>query len=118
MDARLSSPPMTSDPLPLPLPPTARRRSEAPSSVLQRHGAEACSDEQLLALLLGSGEPARRMARRLIDRFGSLTDVVRAHPAELRIAGVGGSASLRITATAELGRRAARDWPADPWAIR
>jgi len=109
---------MTSEALPLPLPSTARRRVEAPSSVLERNGADACSDEQLLALLLGSGEPARRMARRLIDRFGSLTDVVRAHPAELRIAGVGGPAALRVTATAELGRRAARVWPAEPWAIR
>jgi len=109
---------MTSEAMPLPLAPTARRRSQPPSTLLERHGAEACSDEELLALLLGSGDPARRMARRLIDRFGGLTDVVRAHPAELRIAGVAGPASLRITATAELGRRAARDWPVDPWAIR
>src|SRR6187549_3594249 len=110
---------MTSEVLPLPLARgTRRREADQTASLLERSGPEACSDEQLLALLLGSGDPARRLARRLIDRFGSLTDVVRAHPAELRIAGVGGPASLRITATAELGRRAARDWPVDPWAIR
>jgi DNA repair protein RadC len=110
---------MTSEALPLPLPtPAPRRRSERAAAVLERLGPDACSDEQLLALVLGAGDPARRLARRLIDRFGSLTDVVRAHPVELRIAGVGGAAALRVTATAELGRRAARAWPTDPWAIR
>jgi DNA repair protein RadC len=109
---------MSSEPLPLPLARTARRRPDEPAATLERHGAEACSDEQLLALVLGSGDPARRLARRLIDRFGCLTDVVHAHPAELRIAGVGDPAALRVVASGELGRRAARAWPADPWAIR
>ena len=110
---------MTTDALPLPLaPPIGRPRSEPGPSVVERLGPDACSDEQLLALMLGSGDPARRLARRLIDRFGSLTDVIRAHPFELRIAGVGGAAALRVTASAELGRRAARAWPAEPWAIR
>jgi DNA repair protein RadC len=111
---------MTSEAIPLPVPPggTPRRRADAGATLLERQGPDACSDEQLLALVLGSGDPARRLARRLIDRFGSLTDVVRAHPTELRIAGVAGVAALRVTATAELGRRAARTWPDDPWAIR
>jgi len=110
---------MTSEVLPLPVAGgTRRREADQTASLLERSGPEACSDEQLLAIMLGSGDPARRLARRLVDRFGSLTDVVRAHPAELRIAGVSAPASLRVSASGELGRRAARSWPADPWAIR
>ena len=70
---------MTSEVLPLPVARgTRRREADQTASLLERSGPEACSDEQLLAIMLGSGDPARRLARRLVDRFGSLTDVVRA----------------------------------------
>jgi len=110
---------MTTQPMPpIPLSLTDRRRSLEPASRLETEGAEACTDEELLSLAVGDGPQARRLARRLIDRFGSLRDVLRAYPAELRVAGLSSRASLRVTAVSELGRRGARSWPTDPWVIR
>ena len=98
---------------------------EAPAQVrltaadrLERVGAEAFDDEELLGLVLGGGAGARRTARRLIDRFGSLRDVVRAHPVELRIAGLGSAIVPRLAASAELGLRMARLPVSDPWLVR
>ena len=106
---------MTTQPIPL-----ERRsgRAAAATDRLERLGAEACEDEELLGMALGGGSAGRRTARRLIDRFGSLTEVVRAHPVELRMAGLGSATVPRLAATAELGLRIARRPPADPWLIR
>lgn len=106
---------MTHEPIPLAI---ERRRARPPSERLERHGADASSEEELLALVIGDRVAARRVARRLLDRFGSLADVARALPVELRVAGISGSAALRISASAEIGRRLARAWPSDPWLIR
>ena len=108
---------MTTESLTLPLEPVSRRPPPA-ASRLERLGPEACADEDLLSLVLGGGAAARRMARRLVDRFGSLAEVARAHPAELRLAGVPTSVAPRIAASAEIGVRLARIPPADPWTIR
>jgi DNA repair protein RadC len=89
-----------------------------PADRLERLGADACEDEELLAVLVGTGTGARRIARRLVDRFGSLAGVLRAHPVELRLAGMTGAAAARIPAAVELGRRAARTAPAEPWVVR
>jgi DNA repair protein RadC len=94
----------------------ARRPDEAVR--LERHGPDACTDEELLAIVLGGGATARRFARRLIDRFGSLAGVARAHPVELRVAGLAAGVAPRVAAAAELGQRLARAWPDDPWTIR
>jgi DNA repair protein RadC len=110
---------MTTQPMPdTPIPLAERRRRVGPGPRIEADGAEASADEELLALVVGDGPHARRLARRLTDRFGSLRDVLRAHPAELRVAGVSSRASLRLAAVSELGRRAARAWPIDPWVIR
>jgi DNA repair protein RadC len=85
---------------------------------LERDGAEACDDDELVALVLGGGPLAVRTARRLLDRIGSLAGVMRADPTELRMAGVGTTVAPRLTAAAELGLRATRRWPSDPWTIR
>jgi DNA repair protein RadC len=85
---------------------------------LERHGAETCTDEDLLTILLGGGATAKRFARRLLDRFGSLAGVARAHPIELRMAGVAPLVAPRVSAAAELGLRLARAWPDEPWTIR
>ena len=106
---------MTHEPIPLAI---ERRRARPPSERLERHGADASSEEELLALVIGDRVAARRVARRLLDRFGSLADVARALPVELRVARNSGSAALRISASAEIGRRLARAWPSDPWLIR
>jgi DNA repair protein RadC len=103
---------------PTPLPFGRRRQADDPAEWLERYGADACDDEQLLSLVLGNGSAARRMARRLIDRFGSLPDVVRAHPVELRLAGVAAAVAPRLGAAAEIGLRIARIFPEQPWLIR
>jgi DNA repair protein RadC len=109
---------MTTQPIPVPLPIASRRDRPAGATRLEGLGPEACPDEELLAILIGSGASARRMARRLVDRFGSLGAVTRAHPAELRLAGLATVVAPRVSAAVELGRRVARESVADPWVIR
>ena len=103
------------EPLPIPL---ERARGARPDERFERQGPDSCSDEDLLAIAVGDGPSARRLARRLLDRFGSLRNVLRATPAELRVAGLSSRAALRLNAVVELGRRVARAWPDDPWLIR
>jgi DNA repair protein RadC len=114
---RISSGRMTTHPLTLSIE-GAARRVDAAAGRLERLGPDACGDEELLALVLGAGGGARRLARRLVDRFGSLAEVARAHPAELRLAGVPPTVAPRLAASAEIGVRLARRWPVDPWLIR
>jgi DNA repair protein RadC len=102
---------------PMPLSAVGPPRPE-PGVRIERLGPDACEDEELVALLLGSGASARRQARRLLDRFGGLRDLARAHPGELRMAGASHLAAVRLVASAEIGGRIARGWPADPWLIR
>jgi len=53
----------------------ARARSFDLGRRLERDGADACDDAELLAILLGGGPTATRTARRLLDRFGSPDDI-------------------------------------------
>jgi DNA repair protein RadC len=108
---------MTTQPIRFPV----ERRPRSAAGVanrLERLGPDACDDEELLGLLLGGGDRARRLGRRLVDRFGGLSEVARAHPAELRLAGVAASVAPRLAAAVEIGSRLARRWPSDPWLIR
>lgn len=113
----LSSAPMTSEPFPDQIPLTRARRRPIADRML-RHGAEAASDDALLAALLADRASGVRQARRLLDRFGSLAAVVRAHPIELRVAGLSELSSVRVAAGIELARRVARSWPDDTWVVR
>jgi DNA repair protein RadC len=107
---------MTTRPIPIPLDRRSARTDAA--ARLQRLGADSCDDDELLALLLGSGPAARRMARRLIERFGTLGDVMRADPIELRVAGVPIGTAPRLAAALELGRRVSRQPLDGPWLVR
>jgi DNA repair protein RadC len=109
---------MTTQPLPLTLERRRRSADAISAARTERIGLDACPDDELLALLLGSGGSALRTARRLITRFGTLADVARAHPVELRVAGIGPAVAPRVSAAVELGRRVARRAPDDPWLIR
>jgi len=109
---------MTTEPIPIPIPLSAAMRAAGLPARLEALGAESCSDEELLALAIGDGATAHRSARRLLDRFGSLGAVLRALPAELRVAGLSPRSALRLTSVVELGQRAARAWPSEPWVIR
>lgn len=85
--------------------------------MVERMGTDACADDELLGLVLG-GSAGRRTARRLLDRFGSLAGVVRAHAVELAVVGVGPEIAARLAAAGELGIRMARRWPDEPWLVR
>jgi DNA repair protein RadC len=107
---------MTTRPTPIPL---DRRTTRTDAAVrLERFGAEACDDDELLALLLGGGQMARRTAHRLIARFGTLAEVMRADPGELRVAGLSAGTAPRLAAALELGRRVARQHVEGPWLVR
>jgi DNA repair protein RadC len=108
---------MTTRPTPIAIG-RSRRPSTSVTERVERLGAPACDDEQLLAILLGDGIGAPRLARRLLDRFGTLGAVVSAHPAELRLAGVASRGAARVVASLELARRAAWHGPDDAWLIR
>lgn len=104
------------DATPTPIPIAARRRTD-PDQRLERFGADAADDVDLLAALLGTGTAARRSARRLVDRFGSLADVVRADPIELSVAGLPTATAARVGVVLEIGRRVARTSPGERWRI-
>lgn len=107
---------MTTRPIPIPL---ERRSARTDAAVrLEGEGADACDDDELLAILLGTGPAARRTAHRLIERFGTLADVMRADPLELRVAGLPPASAPRLPAALELGRRVARRPVEGPWLVR
>ena len=59
---------MSREPIPI------RPRPQRPAAI-ERVGPDATPDQELLALALGDGSGVARLARRLLDRFGSLTAV-------------------------------------------
>ena len=107
---------MSTRPILLPLAPRPPRTDVA--ARLERLGPEACDDDELLAVLLGTGSTARRTARRLLDRFGSLADVIRAEPLELRVAGLAPVNATRPAAALEIVRRVARIPRDGAWTVR
>lgn len=109
---------MTTHPPGLPIPFVTRVTRTDVADRSERLGPDACGDDELLAALLGTGPTARRSARRLIDRFGSLAAVVHADPFELRLAGVAAATSRRPAAAAEIARRVARMSDGEPWMVR
>jgi DNA repair protein RadC len=92
--------------------------NERPRERLQSVGAYALSNRELLAILIGSGTEGRSaldVASDLLRRFrGSLRDLSGSGPAELvSVIGIGPAVAARLSAALELGRRAAREGPAD-----
>lgn len=84
--------------------------AERPREKLREAGFAALTDADLVALLLGSGD--RRcnvmdMARLLLDRFGSLHNLLHARDEDLRgLYGVGAAKRARVRVVGELSRRA------------
>ncbi|HET8659516.1 MAG TPA: DNA repair protein RadC [Micromonosporaceae bacterium] len=86
--------------------------ADRPRERLLSRGAEALSDRELLALLLGSGAEgcdAVELAGQLIARHGSLYELSRAGAHELAagLPGIGPAKAARVAAAFQLGRRAA-----------
>jgi DNA repair protein RadC len=83
---------------------------ERPRERLAALGTAALADRELLAVLLGTGGSpgvgAHTLAERLLARFGSVTAIARAHPADLAsITGVGPAKAAVLVAAFELARR-------------
>ena len=80
-----------------------------PRERLLREGPPALSDEQLVALVVGSGtrsHSALAVAERAIRDLGGVAGLVHADARRLRAAGLGEATGARIQAAVELGRRA------------
>jgi DNA repair protein RadC len=82
---------------------------DRPREKLERLGPSALGDNELLALVLGSGSRGRdalTLANRLLERSGGLHHLVRATAGELqRVGGIGRARSAQVLAAVELGRR-------------
>lgn len=76
------------------------------------HGAEGLGDAELLALVIGTGQPGRStvdIARDLVDRFGDLRRLHAAPVAALaEVPGIGSATAVRLHAALEMGIRAAK----------
>jgi DNA repair protein RadC len=83
---------------------------DLPRERLLRRGAHGIGDEELLALVLGTGvraHSARSVAAALVTSSGGVAALSRASPRELaQVTGVGTANAARIAAAFELGRRA------------
>lgn len=81
-------------------------RAQRPRERLLSHGAEALSDAELVAILLGSGragESAVAVAHGLLRAHGGVTGLSRAFPEELAGApGVGPAKAARLSAVPSL----------------
>lgn len=84
--------------------------TERPRERLWRTGTDALGDEDLLAMVLGTGvrdRPVREVAAELVRAAGGVGALSRASPRELsQTTGVGSARAARIAAAFELGRRA------------
>jgi DNA repair protein RadC len=84
--------------------------ADRPRERMLRRGAQSSSDEELLAILLGTGvrdHPAQMVAGELVRSAGGMAALSRASPRELaQVIGVGAARAARVAAAFELGRRA------------
>jgi len=84
--------------------------NDRPRERLWQRGLTSIGDEELLAILLGTGvraHPALAIAAELVRASGGVVAVSRASPRELaQVIGVGAERAARVAAAFELGRRA------------
>jgi len=82
---------------------------DRPREKLQRLGAAALGDNELVAIVLGSGSRgcgALELANRVLERAGGLHGLTRAAVGQLHLVpGVGDARAAQILAAVELGRR-------------
>jgi DNA repair protein RadC len=82
---------------------------DRPREKLLRHGAAALGDNELVALVLGSGfrdVGALRLANELLRARGGVHGLVRSTVADLvQVAGIGSAKAAQVLAALELGRR-------------
>lgn len=82
---------------------------DRPREKLERLGASALGDNELLALVLGSGSRDRDvldMSNTVLEQRGGLYGLTRATAADLRtVPGIGAARAAQVLAAVELGRR-------------
>jgi DNA repair protein RadC len=82
---------------------------DRPREKLLRHGAGALGDNELVALILGSGRrrtSALGVANELLKSQGGVHGLVRSSPDDLsRVGGIGSAKAAQLMAAIELGRR-------------
>lgn len=95
---------------------------ERPRERLEKLGAEALSDAELLAIILRTGvegSSALGLANRLLFKFGDLKSLAAASPEQLcQIEGIGPAKAVQVKAALDLARRLSGFRPADRPAIR
>lgn len=82
--------------------------STRPRERLVARGASSLSDDELIALLIGSGTHGRSallIANEVLRRLGGVRGVGQADVARLRDSGLGLATAVRVAAACELGRR-------------
>jgi DNA repair protein RadC len=83
---------------------------DRPRERMWRAGPQTIGDEELIAILLGTGvraHSAREVAAEVVRSSGGVAAVSRATPRELaQVVGIGAARATRIVAAFELGRRA------------
>lgn len=83
-------------------------KHDRPREKLQRFGVAALGDNELVAIILGSGSRdcgALELANRILERAGGLHALTRMAPDELCVRGVGAARAAQVIAAVELGRR-------------
>jgi DNA repair protein RadC len=83
-------------------------KHDRPREKLQRFGVAALGDNELVAVIVGSGSRecgALELANRILERAGGLHALVRLAPDDLCIPGIGAARAAQIVAAVELGRR-------------
>jgi len=82
---------------------------DRPREKLERVGAAGLGDNELLALVLGHGDPrtsALELANAVLAAVGGLHGLARATPDDLRhVPGIGGARAAQLVAAVEAGRR-------------
>ena len=82
---------------------------DRPREKLERLGATGLGDNELLALVIGSGSRAAgalELANRLLEQLGGLHSLTRVSVGHLRlVSGIGSARAARVLAAVELGRR-------------
>jgi DNA repair protein RadC len=82
---------------------------DRPREKLERHGVAGLGDNELIAVVLGSGSRGRHVldvANRLLEHVGGLHGLTRVEAADLhRVPGVGRARAAQVLAAVELGRR-------------
>ena len=104
--------PETPDSAPYPTSPIREMPArERPQERLERLGAAALSDAELLALLVRSGTRGQdviSVAARIVAEAGSLAALLHWHEADFRsLRGIGRVKALQLVAAMEVARRAA-----------